>query len=95
MSILRLLSLTTEHGASVVFRLTGRQHDTLRRHIYPGDGYEAVALVLCGRRLGSPADGLWGSRHILTAHEVVPVPHDACHERTPKRVSWPTSAATS
>ena len=76
----------------VVLRLTGRQHEQLRRHLYPGDGNEAVALALCGRRLGAPGDGPWGSRHVLTVHEVVLVPYEACHERTPSRVSWPTDA---
>lgn len=77
---------------NVVLRLTGRQHEKLCRHLYPGDGSEAVALALCGRRLGAPGDGPWGSRHVLTVHEVVLVPHNVCHERTPVRVSWPTSA---
>ena len=77
---------------AVALRMTGRQHESLRRHLFPGDGDEAVALVLCGRRLGDPSDGPWGSRHVLTAHEVVPVPHDACHERTLTRVSWPTDS---
>ncbi len=71
-------------------RLTGRQHAALTKHLFPGDGKEAVALILCGRRLGDPADGPWGSRHVMTAHEVIPVPHDVCHERTPTLVSWPT-----
>ena len=73
---------------SVSLRLSGRQHAALHDHLFPGDGDEAVALVLCGRRLGD-ADGPWGSRHVLTAHEVVPVPYDVCHERTPVLVSWP------
>jgi len=71
-------------------RLTGRKHAAISNHLFPGDGKEAVALILCGRRLGEPDGGPWGSRHVLTAHEVVPVPHDVCHERTPTLVSWPT-----
>lgn len=74
----------------VSLRLSGCQHAALRDHLFPGDGKEAVALVLCGRRLGNPVDGPWGSRHVLTAHEVVPVPYHVCHERTPTLVSWPT-----
>ncbi|MEL6614211.1 MAG: ThiF family adenylyltransferase [Bacteroidota bacterium] len=74
---------------SVSLRLSGCQHSALYEHLFPGDGNEAVALVLCGRRLGDAGDGPWGSRHVLTAHEVVPVPYDACHERTPVLVSWP------
>ena len=70
---------------ATTLRLSGRQHADLARHLLPGDGCEAVALLLCGRAL---RDG----RHVLAVHEVVPVPHDACTERTPVRVSWPTSA---
>jgi hypothetical protein len=64
-------------------RLTGAQHETLRAHIFPGDGKESVALLLCGRRQGT-------SRHILTVHEIHVVPDDLCIERTPTRVTWPT-----
>lgn len=74
----------------VSLRLSGGQHTALRGHLFPGDGSEAVALVLCGRRLGDPGHGLWGSRHILTAHEIISVPYDVCHKRTSTLVSWPT-----
>ena len=67
------------------FRLSGRQHAELARHLFPGDGCEAVAVALCGWALRD-------HRHVLTVHEIVPVPHDVCTERTPVRVSWPTSA---
>lgn len=66
-----------------ILRLTGRQHATLRAHLLPGDGNEAVALALCGRREGD-------DRHVLTLRTIVPVPHDRCMVRTPDRVTWPT-----
>lgn len=31
-------------------RLTAAQHEAIRKHLYPGDGLEATALILCGRR---------------------------------------------
>ena len=65
-------------------RLTGRQRAALAAHLFPGDGCEAVAFVLCGRRRGAP-------REVLVGHEVRPVPHEACPVRTPTRVEWPTS----
>lgn len=86
------VSSSPDDRPAVVLRLTGRQHKALYDHLYPGDGKEAVALALCGRRLGEAGNGDWGSRHILTVNEVVPVPHEACHERTPSRVAWPTDA---
>ena len=31
-------------------RLTQAQHEILHRHLFPGDGKEAVAILLCGKR---------------------------------------------
>lgn len=67
----------------VAIRLTGGQYQQLAEHLFPGDGKEAAAVVLCGRRDGH-------TRHILTARRVVPIPHEACAIRTPDRVTWPT-----
>ena len=36
----------------VTLALTGDQHEFLRRHLFPGDGNEAAAILLCGRRDG-------------------------------------------
>jgi hypothetical protein len=69
----------------IKLRLTGTQHDHLRRHLFPRDGNEAVALALCGRRSGD-------KHHILAIHRVVPVPYEQCSVRTPDRVTWSTEA---
>ena len=63
--------------------LTWSQHAELLRHLFPDDGCEAVALILCGRR-ADPA------RHRLVARRVIPVPYDACSVRRPTRVTWST-----
>ena len=34
----------------VALRLTGKQHKVLREHLFPGDGKEAAAIVVAGRR---------------------------------------------
>lgn len=67
----------------LVLALTGAQHEALRAHLFPGDGLEAVALMLCGRA-ASP------DRAKVVVHRVVPIPYEAC-ERTDRRVTWPTS----
>jgi hypothetical protein len=67
-----------------LLRLTERQHEEIRHHLFPGDGNEAVSLLLCGRRRGS-------DRHVLTVQKVFPVPHAQCNRR-PDRITWPTSA---
>ena len=63
-------------------RMTGAQHSELRSHLFPGDGNEAVALLVCGRRLGT-------SRHVFVVQRVVPVAHHLC-DRRPDRITWPT-----
>ena len=64
-------------------RLTQDHHQTLFSHLFPGDGCEAVALLVCGRRSGE-------ERHIFTVRRVIPVPHEKCLVRTPDRVQWPS-----
>lgn len=61
----------------------GEQNALLESHLYPGDGNEAAAILLCGRRAGD-------SRHCLTAQQVIPIPYDQCSTRTPVRVTWST-----
>jgi hypothetical protein len=46
------------------FRLTDQQHTTLQGHLFPGDGLEAAALVLCGRLKTR-------DRHVFCARRVV------------------------
>lgn len=64
-------------------RLTGEQHQIVRSHLFPGDGKEAVALLICGRRNGR-------ERHVFTVKEVALIPHNACPVRAPDLITWPT-----
>ena len=64
-------------------RLTQNHHEQLRRHLLPGDGLEAVAIGLCGRRDGDRA-------HCLTLYKLETIPYDECKERTPDRITWST-----
>jgi ThiF family/Prokaryotic homologs of the JAB domain len=66
---------------STTLRFAQHHHEMLRRHMFPGDGNEAIALVLCGHREGA-------DHGVLTAREVVPVPYHECSVRTPDRVVW-------
>lgn len=52
----------------------------LHRHLFPGDGLEAAALLLCRRA---------GQRRIkLLSFDLIEVPHDACR-RDVDRLTWP------
>lgn len=66
-----------------ILRFTGEQHKLLQQHLFPGDDNEAAALILCGRRNGH-------ERHVLVARHIEPIPYEACEERIPQRVVWPT-----
>src|SRR6266851_3818584 len=77
-------SLRRPEAVKYALRLTEAQHDLLRAHLFPGDGNEAVALLLCGRRNGQ-------SNHVFSVWKVLPVLHAACSVRTPDRITWPTT----
>jgi hypothetical protein len=67
----------------IKLRLTQTDHDKLQHHLLAGDGLEAVAVTLCGRRRSD-------SNHCLTVRSVVPIPYNECTVRTPDRVTWST-----
>src|SRR6516165_8521088 len=67
----------------IKLRLTLTQHATLEAHLFPGDGLEAVAVAICGRRRSE-------EHHCLTVRSIVPIPYDECRVRTPDRVTWST-----
>jgi len=69
----------------VTLTLNADQHAALQDHLFPGDGCEAAAIILCGCRAGD-------RRHRLVAREIHPIPYEQCSERTPERVTWPTDA---
>ncbi|MBX9609844.1 MAG: ThiF family adenylyltransferase [Gammaproteobacteria bacterium] len=61
----------------------GVQHDQLRAHLFPGDGLESAAVLICSR--SAP------SRVRLLVRDVLPVPHNACRVRQPNAITWPGS----
>lgn len=69
---------------SYSLRISGVHHESLRQHLFPGDGLEAVAFALCGRTRTE-------NGQILTVHKLVLVPHEDC-ERTAVAVTWRTVA---
>lgn len=69
------------HNLMSVLALSGKHREQLRRHLFPGDGKEAVAIALCGQAVGT-------SRHQLLVHEVIEVPYEACRIREPDAVAW-------
>ena len=62
--------------------ISGKHHQALRAHLFPGDGKEAVAFALCGRARRNDLE-------LLLVQEILPVHYGACFVRTPSRVTWP------
>lgn len=62
-------------------------YEQIKRHLYPGDNLEAVAVALCGRLVN---DGV----HKLLVNEIILIPYSEC-QRTPDFISWKTERITS
>jgi len=62
--------------------MTQRVHDHLQRHLFPGDGKEAAAVLVC----------TWvpGKRQRLLVRHVIPVPYAACSRRDEESITWPS-----
>jgi proteasome lid subunit RPN8/RPN11 len=69
-------------SAPITLAFSGDQHEHLKSFLFPGDGKEAVAILLCGHRAGDRS-------HRLVVREIHGIPYDECSERTPLRVTWP------
>lgn len=66
-------------------RLAGVHAEELHRHLFPGDGKEAVAFALCGRHHATEHD-------VLLVQEVLPVPYADCPVRKADQITWRTEA---
>lgn len=60
----------------------GATHARVRNHLFPGDGCEAAAILLCTKPAGTRRDR-------LLVRDAILVPHDACARREADRISWP------
>ena len=67
------------HQVSVA--MTTAQHEQIRKHLFPGDGCEAVAIAICGRSSHK-------SSSILLVQDVLEISYEACRVRKPDRVTW-------
>ena len=68
---------------NVTLSMTGEQHARLQERLFPADGKEAAAIMLCGRRAGT-------DRHRLLVKNVHLVPHESCTVHSPLSIAWPT-----
>lgn len=67
--------------AGTCLAFPGRTHAELLQHLYPGDGLEAAAVLVCAQ---TP-----GPRFRLVVQTVVKAPYEACKRRTATAITWP------
>jgi hypothetical protein len=60
---------------------SGGMHERVRRHLFPGDGLEAAAILVCTR---APGPRL----RLLVGADIL-VPHVACAQRRAELLTWP------
>ena len=68
---------------TLTLTMTAAHRRQLHAHLFPGDGCEAVAILLCARRAGRRV-------HRLLVRKIVPVPYSDCSIRKPDLVRWST-----
>ncbi|OYW92550.1 MAG: thiamine biosynthesis protein ThiF, partial [Alishewanella sp. 32-51-5] len=61
--------------------MAAKTHGMLKTHLFPGDGNESAAVLICKAALRN------GRR--LLVRETILVPHEACRVRAPDRIVWP------
>lgn len=61
--------------------LTDVIHASLREHLFPGDGKEAAAILICTRSPGTDLK--------FFSKKLIVVPHNECSVRTPDTITWP------
>ena len=71
--------MSKDHQVSVA--MTAAQHEQIKKHLFPGDGCEAVAIAICGR-------SSYKSSSTLLVQEVHEIPYEVCRIRKPDQVTW-------
>ncbi|QDH78730.1 ThiF family adenylyltransferase [Echinicola soli] len=67
-----------------MLKLYEKHYDALKHHLFPGDGLESIAFVLCGNTFS-------GNRKVFTSHKVKCIPHEKCNLRAEDRIDWDVS----
>lgn len=64
------------------FKISGVLHESIKNHLFPGDGKEAVGIILCGQHYSSDTT-------LLLAKEFYPIKHELC-DRGEDFIHWKT-----
>ncbi len=66
-----------------ILRISGTHYDQLLRHLYPGDGKEAVSIAICGRLE-------LNKKTIFLIHKIFNIPYSECTIREELFIEWKT-----
>ena len=65
------------------FKISEPHISKVSQHLFPGDGKEAVALLICGRYVTQEVESFF-------VHKVIPIPYEEC-QRSSDHIIWKTS----
>lgn len=66
-------------------RISGSDYEQLRRHLFPPDGKEAVAVALCGRHINI-------DQQVLLVNDLKLIPYNECQHRENDVITWSTNS---
>lgn len=75
------MSIST-HNQPFKLALSEAHHTQLREHLFPGDGLEAAAIMLCAQ----------SATHRYVVNQILLVDHADCRVRSPVHINWPGTA---
>lgn len=64
-------------------RISGFHYEKLKKHLFPSDGKESIAVALCGRFSDKGLD-------VLLIHDIIFINDDECLIREHDQLCWPT-----
>ena len=64
-------------------RISGVMYETLRNHLFPGDGKESIAIAVCGTLLSDDSVK-------VMVHKLVIIPKEDCLVRSEGKITWRT-----
>ena len=65
-------------------RISGKMHESVEHHLFPGDRKEAVSIALCGTFMNK-------DHRILTVYKLCHIPYKECYIREEDQLKWSTS----
>ncbi len=79
------MSVSINNNFPLKLIINESHHSQLRDHLFPGDGLEAAAILLCTQ----------SAKHRYLVNKIYRIDYTDCRLRSPDRISWPGQAIES